>query len=209
MIGAVKLAVKLAVETGHARGIRVALDCEPHADPVARDMGGEFPEAMGSRLAAVRGKVVDGTFRLRLLSPHTEAKQPIYGGVEAAFLRRGAAFEKIAPFPFDLTSEISVYKGNVAYLTDLDPRLRLLEQLQGWIASEVECHSDNILWRLYRRDGRAILVCIARKDRQMSGILRFAKHQIEIKRGTVAFIEETDGKPALHGEDLEATCQPI
>ncbi len=100
-------AMRVAVEAGHAHGLKVVLDSEPHRDPVARDMGREFPEAMSTRLLCVRTRIVNGTFRLRMIAPHTDAQMSIFDGVEVAFLRRDGGMEKIANLSYDLSWEVS------------------------------------------------------------------------------------------------------
>jgi hypothetical protein len=97
--------------------------------------------------------------------------------------------------------------GNVFYLTDLDPRERLLNLVKDLMQPEVRCHSDSIRWRLYRRGGRSIIVCIARKERRMRGILSFAGREIEVTDGTVGFIEEEGGKIETYGRDFVAAVR--
>ena len=92
--------------------------------------------------------------------------------------------------------------GNVIYLTDLDPRTRLLKVIQGWISPEVICYSENILWRLYRNDARSILVLTARKDMELSGIVRFEGMEYEFEGGSVALIEQSADGFQIHGENL-------
>ena len=94
-------------------------------------------------------------------------------------------------------------KGNVIYLTDLDPRQRLLDILDPWLTPEVTCYSDSIQWRLYREGNRSILVCIARQDLQMRGLIRWTGYEIEFRAGLVALIEDRDGKLQVHGESLD------
>jgi hypothetical protein len=92
--------------------------------------------------------------------------------------------------------------GNVIYLTDLDPRDRLLDILNGWVAPEVACFSDSILWRLYREGDRDLLVLAARKDRQLSGIIRFAGKTIEFQGGVAAVIESAGEELTVHGDGI-------
>jgi len=95
-------------------------------------------------------------------------------------------------------------QGNVVYLTDLDPRQRLLDVLDPWLGSEVTCYSGSIQWRLYRDEDRSILVCIARQDLQMRGLIRWAGQEIEFRSGLVALIENRSGELKIHGEGLQS-----
>jgi hypothetical protein len=94
-------------------------------------------------------------------------------------------------------------KGNVIYLSDLDPRHRLLAVIEPWLSPEVTCYSDSIQWRLYREGDYSILVCIARQDSQMRGLIRWAGHEIEFKGGTSAFVENRAGELKVRGEGLD------
>lgn len=93
--------------------------------------------------------------------------------------------------------------GNVIYISDLDPRERLLHLLEAWLTPEVTCHSASIQWRLYRDGPRAILVCIARRDSQLRGLIRWGKHEVEFSAGTVALIETVAGELKIHGDKLK------
>ncbi|HEY3376352.1 MAG TPA: hypothetical protein VGL77_02560 [Armatimonadota bacterium] len=88
------------VERAHQHGLRVALDCEPHATPVGRDMGAEFPEAMGERLVCASAPLVDGHFRLHIPNPCSDSQMPIFTGVEAAFVRRHGRVDPLTDFTF-------------------------------------------------------------------------------------------------------------
>lgn len=103
-------AVSVAVKAAHEQGMRVALDCEPHAAPVAGDMGREFPEAMGSYLYRAQASIVNGTFKLRINSPVAEAQMPVFSGIEAAFLKIEDRLTRLEPFPYDLRWEVEMHK---------------------------------------------------------------------------------------------------
>lgn len=93
-------------------------------------------------------------------------------------------------------------EANVIYLADLDPRIWLLEIIQDWISPEVVCYTESILWRLYRDDDRRLLVLAARKDRELSGIVRFEGMEFEFEGGSVALIERSAAGFSVHGENL-------
>jgi hypothetical protein len=99
--------------------------------------------------------------------------------------------------------------GNVLYMTDADPRVRLLDQVERWTSPEVKCFSESIQWRLYRKGNESILICIARKDQSMNGVVRFAGNEIEIKCGTLAFITERGGKVEVQGEDVDVSVRRL
>jgi hypothetical protein len=93
-------------------------------------------------------------------------------------------------------------QGNVHYFTDLDPLTRILEVIEPALNSGVRCASASILWRLYRDESREILVVVARKDRRLDGIVKFAGHTIEFEGGTVAHVIAQDGGVKVHGDDV-------
>jgi hypothetical protein len=92
-------------------------------------------------------------------------------------------------------------QGNVHYLTDLDPLTRLIDLIEPALMPAVRCASSSILWRLYRDGAREILVLVARKDRRLEGIVKFAGRTIEFNGGTVAHVVVEDGNVKVHGDD--------
>jgi hypothetical protein len=98
--------------------------------------------------------------------------------------------------------------GNVLYLTDADPRSRLLEVINSWAKPEVKCFSESIQWRHYRKGDESIVICIARKEQIMRGIVRIGGNDIEIRSGTLAFIREKAGKVEIQGEEIDASLRP-
>jgi hypothetical protein len=93
-------------------------------------------------------------------------------------------------------------RGNVHYLTDLDPLARLLEVIEPALMPDVRCASASMLWRLYREESRDILVLVARKERRLDGIVKFAGRTIEFEGGTVAHVIAQDGSVKVHGDDV-------
>lgn len=93
--------------------------------------------------------------------------------------------------------------GNVVYLTDLDPRERLLDVIGPWLDPGVACYSGTILWRLYRDAGRELLVCIARQDRKLEGLVRWGGEEVEFLSGTVALLERAEGKLKIFAEGAD------
>ncbi|MGE9291543.1 MAG: hypothetical protein ACQKBT_11165 [Puniceicoccales bacterium] len=97
--------------------------------------------------------------------------------------------------------------GNVFYLSDLDPGSLLIDCLEPWLQPEVKCYSDAILWRLYRNGetGRAKLVLIARRERQLRGIIEYGGERIELAGGTLATIESDDTELRVSGAGVRWT----
>lgn len=96
--------------------------------------------------------------------------------------------------------------GNCLYLTDLDPRERLLALIQPWLEPSVSCHSDAILWRLYRSTERETLVLAARQNRRLEGVVQFAGRYLKFSDGLVAFVEWEEGQLTVHGVNV-TWCQ--
>lgn len=92
--------------------------------------------------------------------------------------------------------------GNVYYLSDLDPRQRLLAIIEPWLSREVTCYSDSIQWRLFKDSDRTLLVCISRQDRHLQGLIRWAGREVEFVSGTIAFLELRNGELNVSGEGL-------
>ncbi|NQU39175.1 MAG: hypothetical protein HQ523_04410 [Lentisphaerae bacterium] len=84
-------AVARVVEAAHARGLRVALDCEPRGGGFCHDLGQAYPDAVGRQLLPAAARVVDGVWRLRA-APHSAWT---FEGVEAAFLKRDGTVARI------------------------------------------------------------------------------------------------------------------
>jgi hypothetical protein len=64
-------AVRTACAEAHRHGMRLVLDCEPHAKS-AREMGAVYPGATGQRLYRGSGPLRDGRFRIDLQLPGTD-----------------------------------------------------------------------------------------------------------------------------------------
>jgi len=90
--------------------------------------------------------------------------------------------------------------GNVHYITDLDPRERLIPLLESSLCPEVHCFSDSMLWRLYREGERSILILISHKERTLRGLVRFGSYELELTGGTLAFFEFGPGGLSAMGD---------
>lgn len=110
----------------------------------------------------------------------------------------GRSFLSIEGEPHGLRS----MSGNTVYLSDLDPRVRLLDTIGLWLAPRVKCFSDSILWRLYQDGQRQILVVAAKKDRKLEGIIHFSGRTLEFKKGLIALVEVEGSSLRIHGEGV-------
>ncbi|MDR1305396.1 MAG: hypothetical protein LBK76_09270 [Verrucomicrobiales bacterium] len=92
-------------------------------------------------------------------------------------------------------------RGNVQWLTDLDPRERLLDLLAPLTVPPARCCSETILWRHYRRAGRQFVVAVAREQRTLDGLLTVSGRTLEFTGGTVALVElGADGELTVSGD---------
>jgi hypothetical protein len=96
----------------------------------------------------------------------------------------------------------STVSGRVVYLTDLDPRARLLDVVAPWLTPEVECYSDNVLWRLYKEGDRRTLVLIAKEGRTISALVRFAGRLWQATGGTSSLMHHADGQVTMTGDGV-------
>lgn len=79
--------------------------------------------------------------------------------------------------------------GTFYYMSELVPREELADLLETMLQPAVTCHSDSIEWRLYRQaDGTQKLMLIAKKNRRMRGVIRFANKTVEIQDGLQALL---------------------
>jgi len=95
--------------------------------------------------------------------------------------------------------------GRFICMTSLVPREEFSDLLASIVSPSVVCHSDSIMWRLYRQaDGTQKLILAARKHRPaMQGIIRFAGYEIEISGGMLAIATASaDGKVTISGDQL-------
>jgi hypothetical protein len=111
-------AVAVAVETAHRGGVKVVYDSEPHR-MIASDMGGEFPDGIGSRLVRAEAQLIDGWFKLHVTCPNCMAEHPIFTCVEAAFIEIDGETRPLKNFTYELAWEKSTYDdGHTVYQQD-------------------------------------------------------------------------------------------
>ena len=174
------------LEFAHAGGKLVFVGTPPHLD--------------------TEGASISGDFRCLLEMP--ELSLPDYlAGIDAAYTLPGyradildVHYELEGKSPRHLISiegqkhGVRNASGNVVYLTDLDPRERLMEVIAPWLNGEVTVHSDSILWRLYRDGARELLICIAKEKRMLCGTVRWGAERFELSAGVIAFFEKKEGR---------------
>ena len=126
--------VERAVRAAHARGLRATLDCEPHLI-VGRDMGRDYPDAMGCKLVRVEGTVTDGHWVLSIDTPQGLGTVPIFEGIEAAWLESGGLPRKV-DLAFSACCEVRHYKNgeihrDSSYAEELPISERKVIELRG------------------------------------------------------------------------------
>ena len=105
-------AVARAVHAAHAQGLRVVLDCEPHADPVARDMGSLFPDAIGFRVVRAEAAVADGRFVAHVPAPRTTGSaRADFAGVDSVFLMGGRTTTRLRDLRFEHRVVVEPYQN--------------------------------------------------------------------------------------------------
>jgi len=93
--------------------------------------------------------------------------------------------------------------GQTVFLTDLDPKQRLVDQIEDAMEKPVKAYGDNILWRLYRDESGDSLVVVSADDRPLSGIITWASTTLEISGGFAGvFTSDPSGVPAMQGDIL-------
>jgi hypothetical protein len=92
--------------------------------------------------------------------------------------------------------------GHVVYLTDLDPRERLLDTVEPWLNPPIACHGDSILWKAYQDGDSFLVVLIAKEGRTMDGVIEAAGHAIRIWGGTTALLTIANGEISVEANDV-------
>lgn len=79
-------AARIAAAAAHRRGMKIAMDFEPHV-MIATEMGNRYPDTTAMKLVRVDGRVENGFWEVRIPIPgQIGAHSPLPDGVEAAFL---------------------------------------------------------------------------------------------------------------------------
>ena len=94
-----------------------------------------------------------------------------------------------------------VQAGNTVFLTDLDPQLRLIEQIED--ARPIKAHGSNLLWRLYRDASGDSLVVVSANGEPLNGIICWGQSVIEISGGLAGLLTlDASGQPTQAEGDL-------
>ncbi len=154
----VVVAVAHAVDAGHARGLRIALDCEPHARPLAGDLGRQFPDAMSTRLVRGSGKIINGKFKIVVFAPHVDAHMAAWEGIEAAFVMTDGGIVPIDGLAVNLDWEIETYReGDTRLRQDYVEGKAVSERRKCRLTGSVPGHADGELI-LYARFADTALI---------------------------------------------------
>ena len=184
------------LEFARAGGKAVFTGAPPEMDTEGLAIREEFAEIMDMPVLPLELYLAGIESVCTLPAPNRPDRLDVYYPIEG---EQGRVLLSIEQEPHGIRSP----KGNVIYLSDLDPRQRLLEIIEPWLSPEVTCYSDSIQWRLYRDGDRSLLVCIARQDAQLRGLIRWAGHEVEFRAGTSAFVENRAGELNIRGEGLD------
>lgn len=136
-------AVRKLVSCAHDCGVRVALDCEPHPQPVAMDLGHLYPAAIGFRIARGECRLVDGRFAMRIPAPNPDGTRADFQGVEAAFLQADGVMEKLEECSYSHRVVVEPYdngftSSNHSYREGVQAFLRPTLHLSGRLPSAQE-----------------------------------------------------------------------
>ncbi len=94
-----------------------------------------------------------------------------------------------------------VSAGEVIFLTDLDPKNRLLEHVESVLNSAVIAHGGNILWRLYRGEADEALVVVSASEVPLRGLLAWGDDWLELDGGFAGiFIRRPSGEIGAEGD---------
>ena len=94
-----------------------------------------------------------------------------------------------------------VRAGNTVFLTDLDPQLRLIEQIED--VKSIKAHGSNLLWRLYRDASGDSLVVVSANGEPLNGIICWGESIIEITGGSAGLLTlNASGQPSVAEGDL-------
>lgn len=107
-------AIARVVEVAHARGLKVALDCEPHSF-IARDMGASFADSMSLRLVRAQGKLVNGHFKLHIQHPSGSGRRMDFMRIEAAYLEEGGVCRPIEVSDYVINGEGEIYETGYTF----------------------------------------------------------------------------------------------
>ncbi|MDR3707396.1 MAG: hypothetical protein P4L33_03780 [Capsulimonadaceae bacterium] len=97
---------------------------------------------------------------------------------------------------------VASLNGRVVYLSDLDPRARLIDAIEPWLRAPIRCHCDAALWRAYRSSAEIVVVIVARDGRRLDGIVEADRRLLRLKGGELALVSIRDGNIAVVGDNV-------
>lgn len=103
-------AVRTACTEAHRHGMRLVLDCEPHAK-AAHEMGAVYPGATGQRLVRGSGPLRDGQFRVDLQLPGTDGV--IYDHIAACAVEVDGVLRSVPVPDCRMTWEVTMVAAGI------------------------------------------------------------------------------------------------
>lgn len=94
-------------------------------------------------------------------------------------------------------------QDDCVYFSGYEASGAVFEELQKQQTSDVECLSDSVMFRKYRRRDCRLLVVIARDGKAMRGLLRWHDRHLMLTGGTVGILQWCQDEITLSGGDLE------
>lgn len=166
----------------------------PSVDAAGRDLSAGFAELLAIR--PLHADAYDAWFR--------ETGAPLPQG-------RPERFDLAYPLVVDAARAIRSTEGavhgvrspagNVVWYSGYEASQAVLAECRRRSPSAVQCHSASVLWRLYRDEGRTLLMLIAREDQELSGIITFGSCSLRLSGGGACCLELSDGAPPIvHGD---------
>lgn len=148
------------------------------------------------------------------------AIRPLHADAYDAWFRQtGAPLPQHRPERFDLAYPLAVDAarairsveggvhgvrspaGNVVWFSGYEASQAVLAECCRLVPAAVRCHSASVLWRLYRDDGRSLLMLVAREDQELSGIVEFGGWSLRLSGGGACCLElPASGAPIVHGD---------
>ncbi len=168
----------------------------------ANDLTGEFARMMGMEAIAF------AQYQLWFRSRTTKMPQGRPDAFDVVYHIRpttGALLLSVEGEPAGIRSP----EFDCVYFSGYEPSGAVFGQLQEWQKSDVECHSDSVMFREYRRRDCRLLAVIARDGKAMRGLLHWHDRCLMLTGGTAAVLEWRQNQPCLLGGDLDYHCCQI
>jgi hypothetical protein len=147
---------------------------------------------------------------------------PLIGADEydAWFLATGVPMPGGRPERFDLAMPLEAEAGRLIQSTEGIPHgvragagmavwfsgyeasSEVIAQCRAWSAPAVACHAGSVLWRMYRKAGKTLVMLVAREDMELSGIIEVGGQSFRLHGGESACIVIPEAGP------VEVVTQP-